>query len=127
MEKYPRKNKIFEKKINHHLHEQELEVNTNQSESEISARVPIPSERANVEENLKRYGDIKNNLASKSKVSDLNLEGISSLNISKTVHHLGEDGSPNLSSLSYRCDESPDLSLSFSIIGEDTHRKMISN
>lgn len=47
----------------------------------------------------------------------LNIYDYSSLNVSKSVKKL-DNNSPDISSLDFKYDESPDLSLSFSIQGE---------
>lgn len=52
----------------------------------------------------------------KTNTNSFNIHDYSSLNVSKSVKKL-DNNSPDISSLEFKYDESPDLSLSFSIQG----------
>lgn len=95
-------------------------------ESELTARNPIPSERALVDENIQRYKMEKAVAKPHQFINNFNINNFSSLNVSKSIKR-AENSSPDISSLSFKYDESPDLSLSFSIQGDSNHQQVLFN
>lgn len=89
---------------------------------EVTARQTIPSERAHLDQQMKKYGkdnkliNVVSLCQKQKKKLSINFSEISSLNVSKsTANILAEINSPSVSSLSYRPDDAiDDLSFNFS-------------
>jgi hypothetical protein len=99
---------------------------SNVSEEGLTARNPIPSERALVDEHIQRYKMEKAVAKPHQFINSLNVNNFSSLSVSKSIKR-AENSSPDISSLSFKYDESPDLSLSFSIQGDSAQRQLLFN
>jgi hypothetical protein len=103
-------------------HAQNEPDSRNHDSPQITTRQTIPSERAHLDDQMRRYGKenvnfniLKHVKKDKLEKHTINLSELSSLNVSKsTMNAYGEIGSPSVSTLTCRADENDDFSFQFS-------------